>query len=150
MPGPTREYQFVTGVETSTQPTATQTPTDDNDLVTKQFVSAVETHTFKLFGPLSATNDRIDGYHISDTAKSLERIRIYIKNPSDTDTFTIRYQINDAGSQTDSFSTTAATDYAENRTLTTPEAMAAGDRLSIDITAIAGSIDELYIVCYFS
>lgn len=149
MPGPTREYQFVTGIETSTQPTATATPSDDNDLVTKQFLDASETHTFKAFGDINFTAERLDGYHISDSSKNLERVRVFTRNATSTGTLTLRYQVNDTGSQTDNVSLTAGSSASAEITLGTPESLTAGDRLSIDITAIDGTVSDLFIVCYF-
>jgi len=149
MPGPTREYQFVTGVETSIEPTATATPTDDNDLVTKGFITAAGVHIFKLTGAFNTPLDQIDGFHVSDGTKDLVRVRVFGRNATVTGSITIRYQVNEAGSQTDTFTLTAGSDFTENETLTTPESLVAGNKLSIDVTAISGRLDDLYIECYF-
>lgn len=150
MGGPTRESNFVTGVETGAQPTATAIPTDDNDLVPKSFLTASDVFVMKLIGPFNTLLETIDNFHVSDGAKSLVRIRIFVSNSTKTGTITLTVKINGTGSETASVSTNAGSSGISNVTLGSPVALVAGDRLSLDITTnTGGTTDDLTAELYF-
>lgn len=149
---PVREYTFVTGVESGTAPAGTATPTDSDDLVTLGFVqAAANVVRMELLGHIATTYENISR-HISDTTKTLARVRIHAENAGESGSTILQFvRSGPSGADTQTATLTSNSGAAVTTEVDITDIdLVANDIITLNLTQVAPGLKNLFTELYFS